>query len=112
MKGNLQSWIETSASKAKFFLHDLTRKSHQDVMAITEVTNGLVKGVIIVSHRGNDVGSHWWTTVDDLQDGLKLGYFDVTRVQPHTLGKYETAQPEPPPLTLKERQAGYPRRKK
>jgi hypothetical protein len=41
-----------------------------------------VKGVIVESLRQADVGALWWTTRDDVQTGLELGYFDVTKTAP------------------------------
>lgn len=90
------SWLHSSAAKAKFFLHDHTRKPAPDVIAITEVDKDFAKGVIIQSVRQADVGALWWTLRDDVQTGLEMGYFDVTRVGPEitapVVGHFEKAR--------------------
>jgi hypothetical protein len=79
---DIQSWLHSSAAKAKFFLLDLTRKPRPDVIAITETDNDFAKGVILESARPADVGALWWTIRDDVQKGLEMGYFDVTKQAP------------------------------
>lgn len=79
---DIQSWLHSSAAKAKFFLTDLTRKPSPDVVAIVEQDEDLVKGVILESLRKADVGALWWTTRDDVQTGLEMGYFDVSKTPP------------------------------
>lgn len=53
-----------------------------DVIAITELDETFAKGVILESVRQADVGALWWTTRDDVQSGLELGYFDVSKTGP------------------------------
>jgi hypothetical protein len=79
---DIQNWLHSSAAKAKYFLFDLTRKPMPDLIAITEEDDTFVKGVIIESLRSADVGALWWTLRDDVQNGLELGYFDVTKTCP------------------------------
>ena len=79
---DLHSWLYTSTAKAKYFLYDLTRKPLPDLVAVTEEDDDFVKGVIIESLRHADVGALWWTTRDDVQRGLELAYFDVTKTAP------------------------------
>jgi hypothetical protein len=79
---DIHEWLKSSTAKAKYFLYDLTRKPMPDLIAVTEQDEDFVKGVIIESLRSADVGALWWTTADDVQSGLELGYFDVTRTSP------------------------------
>lgn len=54
-----------------------------DLVAIVEQDGDFVKGVILESLRSADVGALWWTTREDVQTGLEMGYFDVTKTAPN-----------------------------
>lgn len=79
---DLSAWLHSSVEKAIFFLTDLTRKPRPDLVAIVEKDHQFVKGVIIESVRQGDVGAIWWTTRDDVQVGLEMGYFDISKEKP------------------------------
>lgn len=79
---DLGAWLHSSVEKAIFFLTDLTRKPTPDLVAIAEKDHQFVKGVIIESMRQGDVGAIWWTTTDDVQIGLEMGYFDLSKEKP------------------------------
>jgi hypothetical protein len=79
---DLRTWLHSSTAKAKFFLSDLTRKPMPDKVAIVEQDESFVKGVIVETMRTGDLGALWWTTRDDVQTGLEMGYFDVSKEQP------------------------------
>lgn len=72
--------LSKSVASALFFVLDNTRKQ-PDVIAVQDVTSDrdMVKGVIVKTSRPADLGAWWWTTKDDLQAGLEMGYFDVTK---------------------------------
>lgn len=73
------NWLQESVKHAKFFLFDLTRKQY-DTVAITDLSDeGVVKGVIVKTARKGDLGALWWTSAEDVQTGLEVGYFDVSK---------------------------------
>jgi hypothetical protein len=79
---DLTQWLHSSVEKAKYFLTDLTRKPIPDLVAILEEDAQFVKGVIIESMRPGDIGALWWTIRDDVQIGLEMNYFDVSKTKP------------------------------
>lgn len=73
------NWLQESVKHAKFFLFDLTRKQY-DTVAITDLSGeGVIKGVIVRTARKGDLGALWWTSAEDVQTGLEVGYFDISK---------------------------------
>lgn len=72
--------LTAAVASALFFVLDNTRKC-PDIIAVQDMTSDrdMVKGVIVKTSRAEDLGAWWWTTKDDLQTGLEMGYFDVTK---------------------------------
>jgi hypothetical protein len=78
-----------------------------DLVAIVEKDHQFVKGVIIESLRQEDIGAIWWTTRDDVQVGLEMGYFDLSMEKP--IIKLSALAPVKTPVRLASQSPGRAR---